>query len=82
MVRAFVDCIKWKDVECTRKLIHPGAMACLVTEYEPRLQSIADAVISLERANFDLAKVTWGEAEHVDGYHATVWTKFGTCRDG
>jgi hypothetical protein len=81
-VRAFLACVKTKDVEYMRKAIHPKATACLIREDEPRFISLNEAIDNLGKAEQEHVEVIWDEVEHVDGDYATVWTKFSIDQDG
>lgn len=81
-VRGFIACIKKKDVENMRKVIHPKATACLIRENEPRFMTLDESIITLEKAEQEIAEASWDEVEHVDDQYATVWTNFSLHRDG
>ncbi|KAL9034378.1 MAG: hypothetical protein Q9214_007071, partial [Letrouitia sp. 1 TL-2023] len=76
VVKAFIACIRTKDLEHMRKIIHPKATACLIRENEPRFQTLTEAIERLEKAEEELVEASWGEVEHVDGEFATVWAAF------
>ena len=82
VVKAFIACIKAKDVENMRKLIHPKATACLIRDNEPQFKSLLESVKKLEHAEGELVEVSWDEVEHTDGGYATVWAKFSIRWDG
>jgi hypothetical protein len=81
-VKAFIACVKTKDLEYMRRVIHPKATACLIRENEPRFQALTEAIDTLEKAEQELVEATWDEVEHIDGEYATVWTRFSMHRDG
>ena len=82
VVKAFIACIRTKDLEYMRKIIHPKATACLIRENEPRFQALTEAIDTLEKAEQELVEVSWDEVEHIDGEFATVWANFSMHRDG
>lgn len=82
VVRAFIACIRTKDLEYMRKLIHPQATACLIRENEPRFQALTEAIDTLGKAEQKFVEVSWDEVEHIDGEYATVWANFSMHRDG
>lgn len=82
VVKAFIACIRTKDTEYMRKVIHPQATACLIRENEPRFQTLSEAIDTLEKAEQEHVEVIWDEVEHIDGEYATVWAAFSTHRDG
>ena len=49
-VKAFIACIRTKDLESMRKIIHPQATACLIRENEPRFLALTEAIDALEYA--------------------------------
>ena len=82
VVKAFIACIKTKDVGSMRKLIHPEAIACLIRENEPQFKPLTEAIYALEKAEQQFVEASWDDVEHVDGGYATVWTKFSMHRNG
>jgi len=82
IVKAFIACIKTKDLDYMRKVIHPNATACLIRENEPRFQALTEAIDTLAKAEQEFVEVSWDEVEHVDGQYATVWATFSIHRDG
>ena len=81
-VKAFIACIRTKDLEYMRKIMHPKATACLIRENEPRFLALTEAIGTLEKAEQEFVEVSWDEVEHIDGEYATVWTTFSMHRDG
>jgi hypothetical protein len=81
-VKAFIACVKMKDLELMRKMIHPEATACLIRENEPRFLPLAEAINALTNAQQEYVEVSRDEVQHADGDYATVWTSFSTYRDG
>ena len=82
VVKAFIACIRTKDLEYMRKIIHPKATACLIRENEPRFQALTEAIDTLEKAEQKFVEVSWDEVEHIDGEYATVWATFSIHQDG
>jgi hypothetical protein len=82
VVKAFIACVRTKDLEYMHKVIHPKATACLIRENEPHFQTLTQAIDKLGRAEQELVEVSWDEIEHVDGEYATVWAKFSMHQDG
>ena len=82
LVKAFIACIKTKDLEYMRKIIHPNATACLIRENEPQFKTLTEAMDALEKAEQEFDEASWDEVEHIDGDYATLWTKFSIHRDG
>ena len=82
VVKAFIACIRTKDLEYMRKIIHPKATACLIRENEPHFKALTEAIDTLEKAEQEFVEVSWDEVEHIDGEYATVWGKFSMHRDG
>lgn len=82
VVKAFIACIRTKDLEYMRKIIHPKATACLIRENEPRFLALTEAIDVLEKAEQEFVEVSWDEVEHIDGEYATVWATFTMHRDG
>lgn len=81
-VKAFIGCIRTKDLESMRKIIHPNATACLIRENEPRFLALTEAIDALKKADEEFVEVSWDEVEHIDGEYATVWAAFSMHRDG
>ena len=81
-VKAFIACIRTKDLQYMRKIIHPKATACLIRENEPRFLALTEAIDALEKAEGEFVEVSWDEVEHIDGEYATVWATFSMHRDG
>ncbi|OCK75566.1 hypothetical protein K432DRAFT_408909 [Lepidopterella palustris CBS 459.81] len=82
VVKAFIACIRTKDLECMRKIIHPKATVCLIRENEPCFKTLAEAIDTLEKAEQEFLDVSWDEVEHRHGEYATVWATFSMHRDG
>lgn len=82
VVKAFIACVRTKDLEYMRKVIHPKATACLIRENEPHFKALSEAIDTLAKAEQELVEVSWDEVEHIDGEYATVWTTFSIHRDG
>ena len=82
VVKAFLGCVKLKDLETMRKLIHPDAIACLIRENEPRFQTLAEAIETLGKAKGELVETCWNEIEQTNGEYATVWASFSIHWDG
>ena len=81
-VKAFIACIRTKDLEYMRKIIHPKATACLIRENEPRFLALTEAIEALEKAEEEFVEVSWDEVEHIDGEYAMAWATFSMHRDG
>lgn len=71
-VKTFIACIRTKDLEYMRKIIHLKATACLIRENEPRFLALTEAIDVLEKAEQEFVEVSWDEVEHIDGEYATV----------
>ena len=82
VVKAFIACIRTKDLEHMRKIMHPKATACLIRENEPRFLTLTEAIDALEKAEQEFVEATSDEVEHIDGEYATVWANFTMHRDG
>lgn len=82
VVKAFIACVRTKDLEYMRKIIHPKATACLIRENEPRFKALTEAMDTLAKAEQELVEASWDEVEHIDGEYATVWAKFSIHQDG
>lgn len=84
LIKAFLACVRTKDATSMRKMIHPHATACLIRLNEPRFQTLANAIDTLEKAEQELVERSWDEVEHVDadGDYATVWASWSMHRDG
>lgn len=82
VVKAFIACVRTKDLEHMRKLIHPQATACLIRENEPSFQTLTEAIDTLGKAEQEFVEESWDEVEHVDGEYATVWANFSIHQDG
>ena len=82
VVKAFIACIRTKDLEYMRKITHPNATACLIRENKPRFKTLTEAIDTLEKAEQEFVEVSWDEVEHIDGEYATVWATFSMHRDG
>jgi len=81
-VKNFIACVKTKDVEHMRKMIHPKATACLIRENEPRFSTLSETIDVLQKAEQGFVEVSWDEVEHINGEYATVWANFSMHRDG
>lgn len=81
-VKAFLACVKTKDMENMRRSTHPNATACLIREGQPRFQALTEAIDRLGTTKDELVEDTWDEIEHVDGEYAIVWTNFSIHRNG
>ncbi|KAF2812015.1 uncharacterized protein BDZ99DRAFT_461962 [Mytilinidion resinicola] len=82
VVKAFIACVRTKDVEHMRKMMHPKATACLIRENEPHFKPLAEAIDPLAKAEQELVEVSWDEVEHIDGEYATVWATWSMHWDG
>ena len=82
VVKAFIACMKTKELESMRKLTHANATSCLIREYEPRFQTLSESMDVLGKAGQHFDGAIWDEVEHRDGDYATVWAKFSIKRDG
>jgi len=82
VVKALIASIRTKDIESMGKIIHPKATACLIREGEPRFQTLAEAIDTLDKSEHEIEEVTSDEVDHIDGEYATVWAKFRIHRDG
>jgi hypothetical protein len=81
-VKTFIACVKTKNLDLMRRLIHPKATACLIRDGEPRFQTLSGAIERLEKAEQELVEVSWDEVEHANGEFATVWASFSILMDG
>lgn len=81
-VKAFLACVKTKDVQHMREFAHPDATACLIGEGEPRFMALDEAIERLAKAEGQLVEEIWDEVEHRDGDYATVWSTFSIHGDG
>ena len=82
VVKAFIACVKTKDVNAMRAKIHPKATACLIREGEPRFMTLHDAIENLTKAEQRFEEELFDEVERRDGEYATVWADFEIHRDG
>jgi hypothetical protein len=82
VVKAFLACVKTKDLGYMHKLMHPMATACLIRGNAPRFQALTESIDTLGKAEQELVEASWDEVEHVDGDYATVWAKFSIHMDG
>jgi len=81
-VKSFLACIKTKDLDYIRRIVHPKATACLIREDEPRFQALNDAIDVLGNAEQEFVEASWDEVGHIDGQYATVWANFSMHCDG